>query len=430
MAGCVMFAATRGDRRVTRALIASVVGLLLAQASVGEARERIVVETKGSSIAGSVTLRLKNVVDKPYLSLPSPDRPRASWVSFRGTDLSVRVPKGLAARIEQAARSGDLKVTTGIGGWGHGLFRLTAGTGEKQVVLQRTRFSIGTEALLVQLGEGTTPFWMARATVKANTSPGRVRGASGASYRGGATLLDADTLGTDLRPARVGELRWFSKPAPRTTLLRYFDEAGSEGGAERPAVLLGPGQAASGPPADEQRARSVVAARPADKASRASRVVTRGPMSPESFDPHALLASKGLDPRQLKLVPTFGTPSSGLSIYYRGKQIGYYSRDTFHRSMDLDEKFHGKGIGTVAYLVMAKLFHDSRQGLLDSDLSAERAGKGNLSPQAQAVWRRFCETGFAEARRSGGYTVYRFKQSAIDRVSWDRFVAFLTPGQP
>ena len=153
-------------------------------------------------------------------------------------------------------------------------------------------------------------------------------------------------------------------------------------------------------------------------------------MTPESFDPAALLGSKGIDASQLKLVPSLGVPTTGLDIYYRGERIGYYMRDASHRAIDLDQRFRGKGIGTVAYLVMAKLFHDSRQGLLTSDLSTETKRGGNLSAQAQSVWRRFCASGFAEAHRSGPYTTYRIKQSAIDAVDWNRFTAFVAARRP
>jgi len=321
-----------------------------------------------------------------------------------------------------------------VGDYGHGLLRLVAGTGKARVVLQRTRFEIGSEALQVQLGDRTKPFWIARASVRENTGPGKVHGVSGVSRGGDVALLDPLTLKTDARPAKVGELRWFSKPARRATLLRPFPTAEPWSKASLPATLVTRGQARSGGaarstvpgPAGEQRA-STAANRPstAAKAGRGSSSAKK--MTPGSFDPVALLARKGVDATQLKFVPSLGPVDSGLGIYYRGKSIGYYSRDATHRSMHLDEKFHGKGIGTIAYLVMAKLFHDSRRGLLSSDRSSETDRGGNLSPQAQSVWRRFVNSGYAEAHKAGAHTVYQMKQSAIDSVSWNRFTSFLVP---
>jgi hypothetical protein len=431
------FTAPTTHRTLLTAVAVLVSSLLiqLAVIPVGEARKPIQVMIKRSSVPGSMTVRIKNAIQHPYLSSKALAGKSSSWVSFRSTDLSVKVPRGLAAKITSAAKSGQLSVTTGMGEWGHGLLRLTAGKGKQKVVLQRTRYSIGSEALQVQLGANTKPFWIARASVKKNIGPGKIHGASGVSRGGDVTLLNPLTLKADLKPAKLGELRWFTKPAKRTKLLQPFLTPEQWSKSSLPAALITKNQrhrrSSSRRPVAENKvstaARKLVDSTGTDRGS--SRVAA-GKMSPPQFDPTALLARKKLDASKLKFVPAFGNSTSGLRIYYAGESIGYYERDASHRSMRLKEGFHGKGIGTVAYLVMTKLLHDAKRGLLNSDRSAEQAGRGNLSPQAQNVWRRFVKSGFAEAQTSGSHTVYQMKQSAIDSVNWGRFTSFLAPRAP
>lgn len=403
-------------------VLAGVVVVLQGSAP-AEGKRPVTVEIKRSRVPGSATVRIRNALSTPHFS--TKNLRSGSWISFRQSDLSVRVPKGLADRIAAAAGSGELRVTAGVGDSEHGLFRLTAGKGKDRVVLQRTRFDIGSEALQVQLGDSSRPFWMARASVKKNVAPGKILGASGVSRSGAVSLLDPLTLNTDTRPAKVGELRWFAKPAREGTLLRPFLPPKQWKKASRPAKLA----------TDKPHGGARSSAPEAGKRVRRARVAETGPgdpgrMTPASFDPAALLAQKGLDPSKLKLVPSLDRSSSGMGIYYAGEPIGYYARDAMHRSIQLDARFHGKGVGTVAYLVMAKLFHDAGRGLLTSDLSKEGDGGGNLSPQARSAWRRFVDGGYAEARRQGPYTVYSMKQSAIDSVSWHRFTAFLADRPP
>lgn len=149
-----------------------------------------------------------------------------------------------------------------------------------------------------------------------------------------------------------------------------------------------------------------------------------------TFDPGLILSRKGLDPalvhftfkvdldshrywidtyyaQHLALKMSFDVVKrrNGLVVYeaFTGELQSYKGDKHF---------FYGKGLGTVAYLVAAKLIFDQTNVAISSDrLPGKR--RGSVTAEAQAVWKRFERLGLAQLTPIGARSYYVMKPEAL-----------------
>ena len=121
------------------------------------------------------------------------------------------------------------------------------------------------------------------------------------------------------------------------------------------------------------------------------------------FDPNQYWISLGLDPDKVRLMFIkefhFAKGAVLFKLQYDGHtlmRMTLIQNENFENiwhtelSIIMDDKFRGKGLGFVTYLIAATQFY---RNYPDSELH----GSGNQSEDAQKLWQRLIQSGFAES---------------------------------
>ena len=150
-----------------------------------------------------------------------------------------------------------------------------------------------------------------------------------------------------------------------------------------------------------------------------------GRNGPVPFDAVRLLTQHGIDPRQVRF--ELREPFDALfevRFFYRNKHSGQarLQHDTYHGGIKiapwLKPQLQGRAVGSAMYLAVARYLWLKRGELLSSD-------PHQLTPDAEAVWRRLVDHRQAFSMRNGGCIIYQVRPSTVSCAQAARLFDFM-----